>query len=409
MAFQSMLGMRRPPVSRQPQRYGEIPQGPLTSTLPQRMGQTPTGPMTTRVGQQYGSTADLYRRGGPGGTPLLGSGSGNVIYRDGQYTGTFADQENPAIARQQQYGAAAGSGPYDGSAGMRHFGPLASKPQHIEQQVPVGTQYAGGSRVVDIDGRPVLLGPNQSEETYRDTAAGRVGGLNAQGRHLAYQSSGQPANDLQRAAVQRQRDNRDALRAGRNIRANQRYGAPLRPDMFQSEAAQGMYARQGGGGGPLGGVPPTQRAAFNNHVKNATVTDAKGNPSLNTDQLINNVVKDTNLPPDQTWPMLRESGVTAEQIADAHNAAKGTYGGLGGDPKKEAYLRGLLEQAGAEEQSDMGEDIWNTWSGIGDSVGKSIPAPYNPFLWSMPKRQGPLSQPPKTTPRGAGPAYRPNF
>jgi hypothetical protein len=121
------------------------------------------------------SAATRSMIGRAGNDPVMAPGSGNVYYHDDEYNPSAGQRsaDNATLDRYRMYDATAGSGPYDGSRGGRHFGPLASPQQHTPTPPPVGTVYGGGSRVVDIDGRQVLMGPNVSEGTYRQSEMAR--------------------------------------------------------------------------------------------------------------------------------------------------------------------------------------------------------------------------------------------
>lgn len=249
----------------------QSPVGPLVRTLPQT-ATSPVGPLTPlgmghsvqqRGGyapqqaglasvpdRPFGMTMPQPTAGGmlQNGQPRVFPGSGNVYYRDNAYNPTLNQrrQDDAGVASILSQNRAAGSGPYD-QGGMAHFGPLQSRPAPTMTPPPVGTMYAGRSRVAEIDGRRVLLGPNASEGDYHNTEAGQAGARGAAG---VYRDTISEPNAANLAYAARAADRAAGLREGRRNRAIAKYGLthlqPTQNYTYDSNiGVGGGYARTG--------------------------------------------------------------------------------------------------------------------------------------------------------------------
>lgn len=243
-------------------------QGPLATTLPQRAGMAVQGPVQLGGERPFGMTMPQPSGGGmlQNGLPRVFPGSGMGYYRDNAYNPSPQQRaiDDAGVARDRMYGAADPAGPYSGSAGMRHFGPLASSQGHVETPPPVGAMF-GRSRVAEVDGRRVLFGPNASIGNYGVTPEGQAG---ARGRAGVFRDTidENTLNDKNLAYAARADDRAAGLREGRRNRAIQKYGLthlqPTQNYTYDSNiGAAGGYSRTAPyaptfGGGPLANARP---------------------------------------------------------------------------------------------------------------------------------------------------------
>lgn len=309
----------------------KAPTGPLATTLPQRAGMATQGPV--QLGgvpdRPFGMTMPQPSGGGmlQNGRPRVFPGSGMGFYRDDEYNPTPQQRaiDDAGVARDQMYGAADPAGPYSGTAGMRHFGPLASY-QPNTMQPPDPSWQQGHLDAADASQR-------------------RARGLTA-----AYVQTGPPRTPLspemesrRQAAVARQADRKQMLGAGRNIRANQMYGTPLRPDLFPR--AEIAYS---GGGGPLASADRSVNAM----VSRNTTTDADNNQSTNWGGVSRGIYDDPKFKsdPKAAWDALRKNGMTSADLAALIDDAEGGLFSLGADtdPNYIAWLDGLRGAAGMQ-------------------------------------------------------------
>lgn len=410
-------------VTRPVQRYGQAPAGPLASRMPQRVGgSVPANPVTP-----VGAPSPYRNPSASAGTSF----TGGYVY-DSDTPANMDPRTAAWIGRTMQSNKAAGSGPYDMAYGR--FGALPSPQQHVEQQIPVGTQYAGGSTVRGrADGGTALAGPISNPE------ADRIGALNAQGRHLAYRSSGPPRGGLtpemesRRQAAITKYDQRDQMMAAnRNITANRRYGAPLRPDLFPG--AQQAYAQQAPG---AMGAPSQPNQTVADAYSRNTVANEDGSTSTDWGRVAMTVFDDPKFKndPQAAFEELRRQGFTSDDLAALHSQRRGLFGIRFGE--NEPFIDWLGRMQSGVAQQDAGKTagpIQNPDAVLGapkvqgpfgqyspplppDSQVVAPPSQQfyprnigNPDTYYAPPPQTP-SAPPATPPRRRGgvPAFRPNF
>lgn len=347
--------------------------------------------MTMPNGHSYATRSLL---GGPNGTPTVAPGSGNVIYRDGEYSPTTRNRraDEAWVARDQMYGAADPAGPYSGTAGMNHFGPLQGQQQRPLQMPEEGTYYGGGTRMVRMpDGRMVGMGPRMVQDAlgnisgaavldpqeqnailaqaYQNSRPGsqafdanRVGALNAQGRHLAYQDNGvrftpeQLQANWERGQADRQA-RRDAMRMARNQNLMQaqeirreavlegRYGQAAQRRFMLEDEARRQTQKQELAGNSLDQTDKAMVSRFTTVGPNGQVNrDYNGMSRGFYDRYRND--------PAQAWRKMIDAGMTSADLQGAiASASSGFFDG--GDPQFAAWL-GMVNQIaeGGQQQKN---------------------------------------------------------
>lgn len=251
--------------------FGMYPRRQTATPLPQRMPAHPAyqAPQGARTLPQNGAApavatplgGGMLRQGPVAPTPPGPSMPNGYGYTGNPDMGSeFQKHITGQVGRRRMYGAADPAGPYSRySTGNRHFGPLASRPAHVQQPVPVGTIYGGRSQIFNVDGREVGLGPNMSPGMYFGSEQARQGALGSSG---VYRDTISEPNQANLASAARADDRADGLREGRRNRAIAKYGLthlqPTQNYTYDSNiGVGGGYARTGPiGGGSIPGYGP---------------------------------------------------------------------------------------------------------------------------------------------------------
>lgn len=331
--------------------------------------------------------------GGPNNTPTVSPGSGNVIYRDGQYDPTTRNRraDEAWVARDQMYGATAGSGPYDGAAEMNHFGPLQGQQQRPLQMPDEGTYYGGGTRMVRMpDGRMVGMGPRMVQGTLGNISgsavldpqeqnailaqayesarpgsvefdANRAGARNAAGGHAAYLDNGvrftpeQLQANWERGQADRQA-RREAMRTARNqglMQAQEirreailegRYGQSAQRRFMLEDEARRQTQKQELAGNSLDQTDKALVSRFTTQGPNGQVSrDYNGMSRGFYDRYRND--------PAQAWRKMLDAGMTSADLQGAIGSAQPGFFG-GGDPQFAAWLGMVNQIAGGGQQQN---------------------------------------------------------
>jgi hypothetical protein len=322
------------------------------------------------------STGNAFDPGaGTYGNRILGGG---YYYAPDLRNSSLSAADQAEVNRIRSYGNAAGSGPYDSPAALGRFQSLQGTP-------PTRTGY-GGMVTVQV-------GPPK-------------GGLSPE------------MEQRRQAAIQRADTNQQMLQAGRNIRANQQFGAPLRPDLFPR--AQGAYAPQSGAFGSFN----DDSVLFNRY----RTTNEDGSPGgIDYQGLAGGLYDRYRNDPAQAWQQFIRAGGSSEDIQAAIDAATPGFFGAG-NPELAAWLQSVL-QAGAGGQAQGAGPLtsappqtaappasppiqFNPFNPVNSLLPERlpfnvIPNPMNPF---NPFGRTPPAPPPPTPPRRRpGSAYTPNF
>lgn len=356
--------MPAPYLVRPVQRYGSVPRGPLSSTLPQRIGQVPTGPLSQPVGiagRPFGYATD------PGsnvyGTPMIGGG----YYTPAEPSFQYTPQEQAQMSRQRSFGQSSfgdiGLMPesYRRFAAGGQFGaPAQQAPAASMQNLPTGMRI-GNAEVVDYGGRKLVRGIGSGAEPPLE-------------RRRIEVSTGPPPGGLspemeqrRQATIARQDQNRQMLGAGRNIRANQQYGTPLRPDLFPQ--AQQAYA----GGQPGSAITDIDRRIVSRFA------DEDGN--MDWPGAIGEY-RQRGIDPATAAGKLEQGGLTIADIDEAISVETGW--GINPDTEQIAYLNGLKEALQGRAKKGP--------SGAPARPATPSPSPASPTQ-PVPPQPGPLDNP----------------
>lgn len=337
------------------------------------------------TGQQQSNTPqvwDDYQRVGlsppASGTP---NPSGNALGQNGYYmpgvqqpmsgNETVGQMENRAIDQGAQHNNLDSRWAMQYPQGtLQPRGGMSSPPQTAsmqEDRFQVGQQF-GNSQIMDVNGRKVVVGDGHSASEVPGVRP-RVG-LSTGGRQ--YTPAQIEQNRTAHIAGQNQRA--DMLGAGRNIRANQRTGAPLRPDLFPG--AESAYAQKGSASGPLGYSP------LSNAYASATVKGEDGTTSTDWGKVALHAYDDPKMRgnPQAAWNEMRKHGATSQDIAAAAASARG--GAFGGGSDNAAYVKWIegLNAVANPQPGTAGGQI-----GAPTALPKFNPAnPINPYVGAMP-------------------------
>lgn len=411
-----------------PERPGNRPQGPLSipASMTQRganapvqgpvqLGGVPNRPFGMTMPTGY-SAVTRSMLGGPNNTPTVAPGSGNVIYRDGEYNPTTRNRraDEAGVARDQMYGAADPAGPYSGTAGMRHFGPLASH-QPNTMQAPAANWQQGHSDAADASQR-------------------RARGLTA-----AYADTIGTPNSANLAYAARADDRAAGLREGRRNRAIQKYGLthlqPTNNYTYDSNiGVAGGYTRSAS----QFGAPPS-RGVADLVARNTPVGEDGSRGQTNWSGVARSIYTDPTFRsnPRAAFDELRKAGMNTADIQALVDEAsgQGLFNLQDSDPNYTAWLDGLRAAAGlqgpAQPPGYAPVGPLGTPSVVGRGGQYAPPLPRGtpvvqpPFGSAAPPSashgEGPVgipdltmpwarTAPPPTPPRRRpGPAFRPDF
>lgn len=323
---------------------GAPPYVGMGDSVVQRSGSDmPAGGIMSVPSRPFGMTMPPPTAGGMlqrNGQPYVYPGSGNVYYRDDEYNPSPQQrgQDDLEVGIRRSYDDAAGSGPYDSPEAANRFGFLASRQPRALTPAPVGTVLPGGSEVIEENGRTLVRGrgyrPNAEEQ--------RAGMLSAQGNPAGvYVRTGPPAYGLspemeqrRQETVARQATEREMLGAGRNIRANRQYGAPLRPDLFPR--AEAAYA----GAGQFGSAQTSMNALVNRN----TIENDDGTSTIDYAGIATGLYDRFRDDPARAWKQFVDAGGTSADLQAAIDSSRpGAFSG--GDPSLHEWLL-QMQQSG---------------------------------------------------------------
>lgn len=346
----------------------------VTNRFTQPMGMGESAPYRSGDQATAADTAAIRARGqstphyqywahgalNPSATPGFPEGPAGYTYDSMPWSGSMQGQVN----RERMYGAAAGSGPYDGAGGNRHL--------MLQQQ-----RRAAAQNPPPIRSAMTLTDPTRplTGQFAIDAAA------NAAGGNRAERGSNAPVGELQEAAVARQRAQRDSYRQGRRDRAIRMHGLThLTPSYANAPLDAERYGGAAKSGTPTADVERKARVA--QHARNSMRMGADGTAEMNYDQFSKNIYPDFKDDPAGAWKVMQEHGMTADEVAEAHNSAKGTLGGMGAaSPEEIAWWDGVRQAAGVEEESDIGESRLGNSIGGAAGIGMVLPGGMIPGLY----------------------------
>lgn len=396
-----MLGMYRTLPNRLPAHPGGPTPGPIAATtLPQRAGMAVQGPIAlgSVPDRPFGMTMPQPSGGGmlQNGRPRVFPGSGSVFYRDDEYNPSVSQRriDDAGVARDQMYGGAAGSGPYDSPSALGRF-------QSLDGPAPLGPM--GKNRIVvrDTNGAP-----NSLNMAYRERADNKAAGLR-EGRR-----------------------NRMIFQGGR-------YG----PLTWLQPTNQYAYNPQTNGydraPSVFGGASPGMSTIVSRH----TPIGEDGTPGpTNWGNVARSMYDDPKFKgnPKAAWDEIRKSGMSSADVQALIDDASGAglFNLQDKDPAFIAWVQGLGQAAGIQGPAPApgyfppgqsgqqgsprqpGGIQFNPFDPFGSvvgmlpdvSIGFNPANPFNPFpVRGKPGPQRTTPPPPTPPQRRPGPAFQPNF